>query len=129
METGTRTTTIVTPGRQQFHPGHPKCWAYITGGGTPVLTSSYNITSITDNGVGDCIVTIATDFSSANWCGVATVDNDNADLATGEAAGAFLVSKAAGSVHVVGEDGDEDGASSDLADWIACNFVGFGDQA
>ncbi len=129
METGTAVDSFVSPGRQHFHPGHPKAWAYITGGGTPVLTSSYNITGITDDGAGLCTVTIATDFSSANWAGVATVENDDNDLATGEAAGVYITTKAAGSCQLVGEDGDEDGASSDRADWFACSFVAFGDQA
>jgi hypothetical protein len=45
-----------------------KCWGFITtSGGTPTLQTSYNVTSITDNGTGDFIVTIATDFSTANY--------------------------------------------------------------
>jgi hypothetical protein len=110
METGTSTTTIVTPGRQHFHPGHPKGGGYITGSGTPVLASSYNITGISDVGVGICDVTIANDMADANYWVVATVENANSDLATGEAAGVYVTSKAAGGFTLVGEDGDEDGA-------------------
>lgn len=68
METGTSTSLAVTPGRQAFHPAHPKAWAYVTvSGGTPSLAASHNVTGITDAGVGELTVTIATDFSSANW--------------------------------------------------------------
>lgn len=69
MEAGTSLTTMVTPGRQHFHPGHPKFICMTTGGATPVMQTppSYNMTSITDSGAGRLTVTIATDFSSANW--------------------------------------------------------------
>ena len=68
METATSTTLAVTPGRQHFHPGHPKVWGYATvSGGTPTLETSYNLTSITDTGTGQLTATIATDFSDAEW--------------------------------------------------------------
>jgi hypothetical protein len=128
METGTATDTAVLVGHQQYHPGHPKCWAYITGAGSPVLTSSYNITSISDTGAGICTVTIGTDFSSANWCGFVVTDVSGSGFeATGAPSGA-LTSKAAGSVILLGFDGDEDAGNSDLTDVLSWNFVGFGDQ-
>jgi hypothetical protein len=68
MEAATSQLQYVVPGFQQNHPGHPKFWAYVTvSGGTPTLQTSYNVTSITDTGVGVLTVTIATDFSDANW--------------------------------------------------------------
>ena len=36
-----------------------------------VIAASYNVSSVTDNGVGDWTVNIGTDMSSANYCGVA----------------------------------------------------------
>src|SRR3990167_8147332 len=78
METGTAVDLVVTPGRQAFHPGHPKCWAMVTvSAGTPTLQTSFNISSITDTGVGQLTVTIATDFSSANWCCIHSAENNN----------------------------------------------------
>src|SRR3990167_9929940 len=78
METGTAVDLAVTPGRQAFHPGHPKCWAMVTvSAGTPTLQTSFNISSITDTGVGQLTVTIATDFSSANWCCIHSAENNN----------------------------------------------------
>src|SRR3990172_1444156 len=69
METGTSTTLTVTPGRQHFHPAHPKCFASVSvSGGVPSLGVSYNVTSVTDTGTGSMTTNIATDFSSTDWC-------------------------------------------------------------
>ncbi len=67
QETGTAVDKVVTPGRQQFHQSAAKLWASVDrSGGTPSLNSpSYNVSGVTDNGVGQTIVTIATDFSTA----------------------------------------------------------------
>lgn len=110
---------VVTSDVQQFHPSAAKCWASISGGGTPVLDASYNIASITDNGVGDLTITIATDFSSANWAGVATSKTG------GTAAILRINPQAAGSVEIQCLN-----SSFALADpSVGYNFVGFGDQA
>lgn len=42
-----------------------KCW--LIAGTTGNILASFNITSLTDTGTGDLAITIATDFSSANW--------------------------------------------------------------
>ena len=66
MEAASITNKSVTPGRTQYHPGVCKLWGNVDrSAGTPSLNSpSYNITSVTDDGVGQTIVTIATDMSS-----------------------------------------------------------------
>lgn len=66
QETGTDETLAVTPGRQQFHPSAMKFYVRADQGGT-IQGTAYNVTSITDVGVGKLRVTIATDFSSLNW--------------------------------------------------------------
>lgn len=97
MESASSTTTAVTPGRTQYHPGVAKMWAYITvSGGTPSLDASHNVTSITDTSAGNVTVTIATDFSSANYCavasGVTAAGTANAaSVRTGQAAGSLIV--------------------------------------
>lgn len=97
QETATSTTVAVTPGIQQFHPSAAKIWAYITvSGGTPSLDASYNVTSITDTSAGNVTVTIATDFSSANYCAVAQAVTaggaaHEASVKTGQATGSFVV--------------------------------------
>lgn len=78
METGTSTTVFSSPGRQQYHPGHPKCWLRMTGQGTIGIDASYNIDSLVDNGTADYTVNIDTDFSAAEWCWVATASTDTA---------------------------------------------------
>jgi Protein of unknown function (DUF2793) len=66
--------TPVTADMQQFHPSAPKVWGQVTvSGGTPTMNGSYNMTSITDAGVGLLTITIATDFSSAAWAAAASI--------------------------------------------------------
>jgi hypothetical protein len=132
METGTATDTAVLIGHQHFHPGHPKCWAVATvSGGTPTLQTSYNITSITDTATGRLTVTIATDFSSANWCCVESVENTGTgDPEANNAVGHYVDNgKAAGSVILCCFDGDVDTSASDLVDPTSWSMAGFGDQA
>ena len=64
METGTSTTLAVTPGRQQYHPGHPKSWVNFNGTGTLAIRSSHGITSVTDNGTGLYTANQSTAFSA-----------------------------------------------------------------
>lgn len=64
METATDVVRNVTPGRQHFHPGHPKVWITSPSHQT---WNGYNITSIT-LAAGLLTVNIATDFASADWC-------------------------------------------------------------
>ena len=65
METASSTTTIVTPGRQHFHPGHAKAWAFVANG-TTALTTDYGCASVSDDGVGTFTLTFDTAFSNAN---------------------------------------------------------------
>lgn len=122
METGTAVDSAVTPGRAAFHPGMAKVWAYITvSGGTPSLDASYNVTSITDTSPGNVTVTIATDFSSANYCAIAQAVTAGgaahmASVKTGQATGSFVVRTALSST----------GADTDN---ISLSVVAYGDQA
>lgn len=70
QETATSTTTYVSPGRQHFHPSSAKVWAKMDM--AAATSAAYNVTSITDVGVGIATVTIADDFSSADYCVVAS---------------------------------------------------------
>ena len=69
METGTSTSTAVTPGVQKHHPLHPKAWAYVTvSAGVPSLAAGSGFSSsITDSGVGDHTLTLSAAMSSANY--------------------------------------------------------------
>lgn len=92
-EAETNFYATVPPAYIHNSPGVAKCWGQTTGGGTPSLITSYNVTSITDTAVGRLTVTIGTDFSSANWSGNCNTVNATATLKM-----LGLVSKAAGSV-------------------------------
>lgn len=127
METATSALLAVTPGRQHFHPGHPKFWAMATvAAGVPTLVASHNVTSITDTGPGLLTVTIATDFSSANWCGLVGVEYQTGEP-TGQIGLIDTAGRAAGSVVARCM---QTGASSNatLDDPDAWHIVGFGDQ-
>lgn len=65
MEAGSSTSVFCSPGRQQYHPGSAKAWVKADANGN--ILSSYNIASVSDLGVGALAVTIATDFSSADY--------------------------------------------------------------
>lgn len=120
METATSTTTYVSPGRTQYHPGVAKAWALFNGTGTPAHVVKHNIdTSITDNGTGDYTVAITTDFSSANFVVVGTGSTITTVTDT------IIVphTLAAGTIRISVRD---NGSNVDR-DWIA--IAAYGDQA
>jgi hypothetical protein len=120
QETGTSLVKFVSPGRQQSHLSALKAFGFTTGAGTPVLhANSYNITSITDTATGRLTVTIATDFSSANWAGTVTCT-----CATNANRMASMVSKAAGTVIL-----ESSSAATTLADpGVGWDWAFYGDQ-
>jgi len=72
MEGGVATDKYVTPQGINWHPGVEKFW--VKCGITGNVLASWNVTSLTDNGVGDVSVTIATGFSSVDYCCGVTVE-------------------------------------------------------
>lgn len=98
QETATSTALAVTPGRQQYHPSAAKAWVrWDASSGTPTIVSSYNVTSLTDNGVGDTTINFTTAFSNANYgwsFGGSSLTNDSRWLwhqLTAPATGSFRV--------------------------------------
>ena len=68
MEAGSSLTVAATPGRAQLHPSACKAWVvWAQTSGTPTINTSYNVTSLTDNAVGDLTVNFTTAFSTANY--------------------------------------------------------------
>lgn len=122
METATDTGRAVVPARQHFHPGHPKTWAKVGGGGAPVLAASYNVTSVTDLGTGQLRVTIATDFSSADWCAQVTTETGAGNIA--RIANIVDGTQAAGTIDARLLDPGET-----FRDPNAWHFLGLGDLA
>ena len=91
QETGTSTTTAVSPGRQHFHQSAAKCWLKCDNAGN-LANPSYNITSVTDTGTGVVTVNIATDFSSAVYVPIAVGDAAHLSIGiTSLAAGSFVI--------------------------------------
>jgi hypothetical protein len=54
-----------------------KGWLNFNGTGTIAIRSSYNVTSITDDGTGDYTVTWDTDFADTNYIAVASCSDTN----------------------------------------------------
>ncbi len=122
METATSTTTAVTPGRTQYHPGVAKFWINANGAGTAV-NASHNVTSITDTNTGRLTVTIATDFSSADYAVVTSIASNG----SGAAVLCHVIRNAtiaAGSVEI-----DSYNTGGTNADPVESYYAaGFGDQ-
>lgn len=116
--------TPVLADQQHFHPGHPKAWAkVINGAGTPSLGTSYNMTSVTDNGTGNLTATIATDFSGSNWgCapGIGISGSTSKSLQ--------MDNQSAGSIALLCQlatEGASNGSGVDPTSWY---LIGCGDQ-
>jgi hypothetical protein len=67
QETATSITAFVTPGRQQFHPSAAKCWGNTEMTGTHSIRGSFNLSSVTDEGVGLQRFNFTIAFSSSNY--------------------------------------------------------------
>lgn len=80
QETGTSTTTAVTPAQQKNHDGSAKAWVAFNSSGT--IGAGYNVTSVTKNATGDFTVNFTTAFASANYvCNVTSETGGGAPLA------------------------------------------------
>lgn len=122
QETATSAVKAINPSVQQFHPSAAKFWVHVINGtATPTIAGSYNVTSITDTGVGILDTTIATDFSSANWNSSAV--NSRAGSNLYRASCEIESGKTAGTLQMLCTN--PGGTISDPGDW---NISGFGDQ-
>jgi hypothetical protein len=122
QETATAVDKIVTPGRQQFHPSAAKVWVQFNPSGG--LGASYNVTSVTDNSVGNWTVVIATDFSSNSFVGLAI---GGYEAATGSLIYNVGDTLAAGAFRVIA-NARATGASADPDTPNNIFVVCFGDQ-
>lgn len=105
---------------------HAGFWAYVTvSGGTPTLQSSYNVTGITDSGVGILTVTVATDFASANWAVAATSANTNSSATNASFVSEDSDLRTAGVCVLCNYNG---AATQAAADPVAWSVSGFGVQ-
>lgn len=122
QETGTSLTTAVTPGRQHYHPSAAKAWCFANFAGSSL--AGYNMTSVTDQGTGQVAFNWDTDFSSANYSAVATVN-----YSPGGTAATTLVthnaSQSAGQVQIY----TIDCSAFNIKDGTAVGIAAFGDHA
>jgi hypothetical protein len=65
MEAATDVARAVVPGRQHYHPGHPKAWVKHAGAST--IEADYGVSSIDDNGTGNYTINFDTAFSAAHY--------------------------------------------------------------
>lgn len=68
METGTSTTTYVSPAKAQFHQSASKAWG--TCDLTGALQMSYNLSSVTDTSTAVKVFNFTTSFSAATYTAV-----------------------------------------------------------
>jgi len=122
MEAASSNTVAATPLNTNWHPGVVKMWLKCSGDGL-TINASHNVTSITDTGTGIVTVTIATDFSSANYS-----INGTAQSSSSGSPGMKYIhisSQAAGSfVGTSGVEPSMSGPSDPLSYYFAC----LGDQ-
>lgn len=120
QEAGVSTTKAVTPAVQHYHPSAAKFWILYNTVTTTSITASYNVTSVTDNGVGATTINIATDFSSASWspsvCG--------SDAGAGTGLLTYSNAQAAGTIQIVSVTA----ATVTAVDVPRIGVHGFGDQ-
>lgn len=117
----------VTPGRMQYHPGVCKFWINFNGTGTIATRTSHNVTSISDGGTGRYTITIATDFSSADWSisfGFNTAAAGNLTTYVGQVRSTDTAAMAAGTVEIQVGNANT-GAAADAE--LVC-VQGYGDQ-
>jgi hypothetical protein len=119
MEAASSTTVAVNPSVFKHHPGTAKAWVCFVGTGTVTIAASHNVTSVTDNGVGDYSVNITTAFSSANYAGVVSAST-TASGSNAYTSGIFSQSASVFRVLI------RQGVSN--ADAGTVNVVMFGDQ-
>jgi hypothetical protein len=68
LETATQDSEFATPLRAKYSPSAVKARCFVTvAAGVPTLGESHNVTSITDNGVGDFTVNFTNAFFSSQY--------------------------------------------------------------
>lgn len=96
MEAATAGAAHVSPRRTQYHPGVAKAWVNFNGTGTVAIRSSYNVSSITDNGTGDYTVNFTTNMSDANWAAAGFAGDTGTTAGLGVTGGTNVSQTAAG---------------------------------
>ena len=92
---------LSTDGTDAIWAGTPKVWVNFNGTGVVAVRASFNVSSITDNGVGDYTINFATALVDANYAVVTS--SDSATLSSASVASASAVNV----VNLAGTDAIE----------------------
>lgn len=119
------TTRPVTPGLQHLHPAHPKAYGLITvSGGTPSLSKSYGVASVSDQGAGRYRVTLSNAMDGTSYAPIVT--SFRWDNGTRQASSNVQIISATQFDILIGDaDGSDTGSLVDAS----CTFAVFGDLA
>jgi hypothetical protein len=117
QEAGSEAAHYVAPATQQFHPSSVKFYITINGATGNVVGTAYNATC-SRTSTGFYVVTIGTDFSSANWVPMVAAYRNTTSPPVPN-----LISKAAGEISVKVYN-----IAGDLIDVDELYVCGFGDQ-
>ena len=71
MEAASSTSVYSSPGRAQYHPSSARAWVQYHTTTSTGIDGSYNISSLSDNGVGDTVVVIDVDFANDDFAAAA----------------------------------------------------------
>jgi hypothetical protein len=85
-----------------------RAWVNFDGGGTVAIRASGNVSSITDNGVGDYTVNFTTDMEDANYAATANWTNGSSSSRYAQDGPAIPVTYGVGSVRILLTDGAAD---------------------
>jgi len=127
METATAQNRMVTPGRQQYHPGHPKAW--VKCGITGNVLASYNIASVTDVGVGFATAVIDTDFSGVHWAAQVATEREGTVLTVADLRMSNIITSGQAAGTLAMECYDRTAVTALSKDPTAWHMTAQGDQA
>ena len=68
---------------RELELGTAKAWINFNGTGTIAIQDSFNVTSITDNGIGNYTVTFATDFANDDYAALRNSEQNETGLQSG----------------------------------------------
>jgi len=127
VTTGTDTSRVPPVSAMGSHQGMCKAWVSFNGVGTVAVNDSYNVSSITDNGVGDYTINFTNAMPSVNYTPTGSVWNTGDGGSTslsGSTRGAaglhvrgdvVLTTSALRIESLYGSSGSGDGAKSDFS--------------
>ncbi len=129
VEAVTSDAVALTPLNTKFHPGVAKAWCVVDiSGGAPSLTANLNVTSITDNGVGDFTINLTTAFATSGFCAVGMVRGPAAEGTANGLAGMSIDTGTALSASAL-RVWTKGGGASGVTDVQRFNVAMFGDFA